>query len=848
MTIDCRSRHFWTFIVAILAALHFVAGGLLSVTPDFKSAIASSNLTLDSGKAYVTNIKIGRWQLYAMPTDDNGAPTKSDLKLFEDGRPLGPAHSLHADIRAKGDGRYSHWQNAIIFSSSDGSDPRTNGRSYSMTSSTDLRLRLRAPIVSFLAFADLLLFLKFRRQTAAFVQPRKTLLTAGTAAVVALLAALSALGVFGTTSVAFPGLAKDTALVVSVTQHAALGCFTSIALWAAGAGLYCLLERKRTASLPSVLIPAFPISLLVLAVLLAIALVVPSGRIVALVLWFACLLPLVSWRPPRAQIASAAKAGLTILPLAMAFGIWLGLLWHGPTDTMPGAPTGDLTFYVGSMWSLAEFPFPNVDLGYEAGASRGYFNNLYPAFGAALLHVPGFDPFLFMLASGGTSYVLLSTLMLHLYITDRVRHPIDILSLATVVLTLIVAARYPYWVAESIPMVVVPALTISVWWMAERGQRILGWSIAGMLAGLIGSILSKVVIAAVLVPLAAAGLWKTVRTLPSAIRVAGLVIAGLFGAYCIYMLAKFLPLFSASTTIGPESYRTPGWIYTLRDASASMLVVLAWLTTKRLIALALTFGMATFLAFSWVFQANFVCVTLVLGLVTVATPRLSVATRIFALAALAISLPAALLGDIAGASSGFMWLLCLGGGTLIAVLSAVDLTRLHLRFTLPVSALVAATTFAIAAIALVGVARGTVIVDSGWHIQAQQRLSPQLKEIWSSVRQSTPKDALIFTDQVDDTESTLGGWNTFAYSGQRHVFLSSYVTTFALRNDRAKLRDVLAVNDAVLAGTRAPRDVATQFSYGSYYAVVSATRQTPSGWRKVFSNSLYALYEIAPSQ
>jgi len=57
--------------------------------------------------------------------------------LLEDDLPLGPAHSRHADIESKGRGRYSHWNNSIIFSTSDNSDPRTNGRTYTLVRGVD---------------------------------------------------------------------------------------------------------------------------------------------------------------------------------------------------------------------------------------------------------------------------------------------------------------------------------------------------------------------------------------------------------------------------------------------------------------------------------------------------------------------------------------------------------------------------------------------------------------------------------------------------------------------------------------------------------------------------------------
>jgi len=62
--------------------------------------------------------------------DDSEYPDRSQLELFEDDRPLRPAHSLHDDIRHLGGGRYSHWGDSLYFSSSDQSDPRSSGRKY----------------------------------------------------------------------------------------------------------------------------------------------------------------------------------------------------------------------------------------------------------------------------------------------------------------------------------------------------------------------------------------------------------------------------------------------------------------------------------------------------------------------------------------------------------------------------------------------------------------------------------------------------------------------------------------------------------------------------------------------
>jgi hypothetical protein len=52
------------------------------------------------------------------------------LTIEEDGLPLGPAESLHDEIRQLGGGRFSIWGDRVYFSASDGSDCNRNGRNY----------------------------------------------------------------------------------------------------------------------------------------------------------------------------------------------------------------------------------------------------------------------------------------------------------------------------------------------------------------------------------------------------------------------------------------------------------------------------------------------------------------------------------------------------------------------------------------------------------------------------------------------------------------------------------------------------------------------------------------------
>jgi len=70
------------------------------------------------------------YQNFGTPSDTLSTPTLSVLKIYENGKELGPAHSLHANIRQSGQGRFSHWETTLYFSASDNSNPVTNGRRY----------------------------------------------------------------------------------------------------------------------------------------------------------------------------------------------------------------------------------------------------------------------------------------------------------------------------------------------------------------------------------------------------------------------------------------------------------------------------------------------------------------------------------------------------------------------------------------------------------------------------------------------------------------------------------------------------------------------------------------------
>ena len=59
-------------------------------------------------------------------------PTDSRLFLFEDGYQIGSPHTGIGLIERDGNGNFSHWDGNLYFSTSNNSDPNTNGRSYTV--------------------------------------------------------------------------------------------------------------------------------------------------------------------------------------------------------------------------------------------------------------------------------------------------------------------------------------------------------------------------------------------------------------------------------------------------------------------------------------------------------------------------------------------------------------------------------------------------------------------------------------------------------------------------------------------------------------------------------------------
>lgn len=104
-----------------------------------------TTLQAADGHAYRATLpRISRiWRLQG---DTLLSPQASTSMVLEDGHPLGPGHMASIEVSSSGRGAFSHWGNTLEFSASDNSDPRTNGRTYTVTGEAHLARPIRSVI------------------------------------------------------------------------------------------------------------------------------------------------------------------------------------------------------------------------------------------------------------------------------------------------------------------------------------------------------------------------------------------------------------------------------------------------------------------------------------------------------------------------------------------------------------------------------------------------------------------------------------------------------------------------------------------------------------------------------
>lgn len=113
----------WLFSVAvvILAIITYTNRSGMLTLPGKSAEL--TEIRPEAGFAYIARTGHQEFSSHEKP---------SRAQVLENGKPLGPANDLHDHIRTFGLGSFSFWHEDVYFSTSDNSDPRSNGKTYSI--------------------------------------------------------------------------------------------------------------------------------------------------------------------------------------------------------------------------------------------------------------------------------------------------------------------------------------------------------------------------------------------------------------------------------------------------------------------------------------------------------------------------------------------------------------------------------------------------------------------------------------------------------------------------------------------------------------------------------------------
>ncbi len=674
------------------------------------------------------------------------------------------------------------------------------------------------------------------------------------AAAICSVAALAiALGLLGSVNLS-AGIPTHGSIIASASWHAALGFVITLALWVIGTGFVRLFPGMARESFAAVALLGYVTSLPLSAIAIAGLLIAPlAGGVLVFGLVIASITGFILKPFPATDLNRAGLAVVAVFPAAIMLGVWFGIDLHGPTSSQTGAPFGDLTFYAGMIWALEGFFTTLPNLGVLGETYSTYFNMLWPAFGAVAVRLVDIDPFLFLLSAGGSAYVLNLCLALTFFLDGGKRKAMGPAALLLLVVALAAAVSTPSWTVGSPPMIHALPLAIAVaFWCAVQPFTVVRALVVAAL-GVTGALLSKVTLAVLMVPLTLAPIARRVSRLNRAQMGVLIGIMAVFGLIGLALCLHFLPIYLTIGNIGLESMLRlrdfgslgpPGLMFAARELAlvltmALCAVLLPWTTSVPLL-IAGVIG----LVYPWLFRVDFVVVQCLGALLLIQAGKTE--HRLVWLAVLILGIMALPAGLLTEPAKGYLWIVWP-----VVIAAVVAIAWFACPPTAPGSqdrALVATfggSSLIVFGSVLLAVASGQLAVADRKRIEVAE-LTPAIHDIWAAVRQKTPKTALIFTDQVSEGFNLLEGWNTYAFQGQRQLFLSTWIASNILRTDAPARTRVLAMNRAVLSGSLHPADVPETSRFTGYYAVVRSSAARPDGWILIHANGDHGLYRIPP--
>lgn len=145
----------------LLSAAAVVALSVAAIrAPHLAAAVPADAMRPQGGRAFAFTPGVTAHWPFVVPSRPAFPLRADDVRLSEDGRSIGALTASHDEIRSLGTGRHDLWNGDLWFSSGDGDDPQTNGRSYGV------RIKARfagSAVVALAASLALLAALLFRR-------------------------------------------------------------------------------------------------------------------------------------------------------------------------------------------------------------------------------------------------------------------------------------------------------------------------------------------------------------------------------------------------------------------------------------------------------------------------------------------------------------------------------------------------------------------------------------------------------------------------------------------------------------------------------------------------------------
>lgn len=570
--------------------------------------------------------------------------------------------------------------------------------------------------------------------------------------------------------------------------------------------------------------------------------------------------------PVKGAQARLPRLGWTKLALiyclGIAFSAHYGLLWRLPSEIPNGTlDLGDLAFFTGAYHSLKLGIIPFAELAIE-GENFHPFNQTPQLLALGFDVLPHFEISLFLT----TSIAMFFFLSIAYSARNLLRYRQQIVGFGishglgcVLVLLLCASIRYPSWLVETPPYALALPMALSLIYLIDRGRERLVFLILALPLTVITFTVTKVMVMPVIGCYAFCVLSHRAWVEKSKFALIGIVIGGvLAAAVCTVLVVTFwhsFISFASDSDFWPTSIqrlqhhmangtpflRSLSKVRFLIAMDLSLLVLLGAVLRLRdfVLAASIALGAVLYYAYSYLFWPTAPsCFALAFAWLLLAR-RQFLFTDLLPLAISGMLVIFSFFGrDVGGWPIALVWALPLGAMLVLLVYPEQATTALprstrqldiSWQFAFTAACLLSAVAHADGALRLGRVDRPVV--------------APEIYDLWTKVRELTPQDALIFTDQTGDNEERLSGWNDLAMMAERQFYISSWSTSYLRGNAEARLKR-LASNEGILQGTVTPEALTLHRTYGSYYAAVSATRQLPSSFQQIYSNGRFSIYRM----